>query len=224
MIMTPQIIQIITFVGIILATFLVAFLVRRFFNRLFRRTTALTKRDPTKYHFLQHTLSALIYLAGFGIAIYSVPSLRTLASGLLAGAGIMAVAIGFASQQALSNVVGGLFIVLFKPFKIGDRLEVRNLLGVVEDITLRHTVIRDFSNRRIIIPNSVISEEVVINSNFGETKMVKWVDVSISFDSDLAKAKQIVRDEILAHPLHIDPRTPEEIANGEVLAPVRVML
>lgn len=223
--MSSQFIQIATFGGIILATFLVAFLVRRFFKRLFQKATELTKTDPTKYHFLQHSISAIIYLTGFGIAIYSVPSLRTLASGLLAGAGIMAVAIGFASQQALSNVIGGLFIVIFKPFRIGDRLEIRTTLtGVVEDISLRHTVIRDFSNRRIIIPNSVISNEVIINSNFGETKMVKWIDVTISYESDLAKAKQIIHDEIVGHPLHIDTRTPEEIANGDALAPVRVML
>jgi len=71
---------------------------------------------------------------------------------MLAGAGILAVAVGFASQAALSNIISGVFVVIFKPFRVGDRLKINELTGVVEDITLRHTVIRDLENKRIIIP------------------------------------------------------------------------
>lgn len=211
------------FIGIIIATFLVAFLVNRFFKRIIRRSTADMRNDPTNYLFLRHTISALIYIVGFSTAIYMMPNLRALASSLLAGAGILAVAVGFASQQALSNIISGIFIVLFKPFRVNDRLKIRELNGIVEDITLRHTVIRDFENKRILIPNSVISDEIIVNSDFIEDKICKWIEIGISYDSDIDKAKKIMEEEVLNHPLHIDPRTPLQVEQGEPEVPVRVL-
>ena len=209
---------------IIAATFFVAFLVNRFFFRLIKRSSEVLQNDPTNYQFLRHAIRAIVFLVGFSMAIYSVPGLKTVASSLLAGAGILAVAVGFAAQHAMSNVISGFFIVLFKPFKVNDRLTIRDTLtGIVEDITLRHTVIRNFENRRIIIPNSIISDEVVINSDFADDKICKWIDISISYDSDLDGAKQLITDEILNHPLHLDVRTPEQIAAGDPEVPVRVI-
>ena len=212
------------FIGILLATFILAYLVNRFFKRLIRRSTEVMKNDPTNYQFLRHAINALIYIIGFSIAIYMMPNLRALASSLLAGAGILAVAVGFASQHALSNVISGIFIVIFKPFRVGDRLKIRELTGAVEDISLRHTVIRDFQNNRILIPNSVISDEIIVNSDFAEDKICKWIEIGISYDSDIDKAREIMRDEVMLHPLHIDPRTQEQIQNGDPEVPVRVLL
>lgn len=211
------------FIGTIIATIVVAFLVNRFFLRLIRRSTEVMNNDPTNYQFLRHAISALVYIVGFGIAIYTMPSLRALANSLLAGAGILAVAIGFAAQHALGNIISGVFIVMFKPFRINDRLRIKTFTGIVEDITLRHTVIRDFENNRILIPNTVISDEVIVNSDFAKDKICKWIDLNIGYDSDLDLAKKIVAEEILKHPLHLDPRTHEEIEKGEPEVPVRVL-
>ena len=221
--MDSNFINISIFLGILVATFVVAYLVNRFFLRLIRRSTEIMRNDPTNYLFLRHTISALIYITGFGIAIYMMPNLRALASSLLAGAGILAVAVGFASQHALSNIIGGVFIVLFKPFRINDRLEIKNLVGIVEDITLRHTIIRDFENKRIIIPNSIISEEVIVNANYGDDEICKWIDVGISYDSDIDKARAIMQEEVMKHALHIDHRTLEQLENGDPEVPVRVI-
>ncbi len=221
--MNKNIMYIIIFISIILVTILIAFLINRFFRRLIKKSTEEMKNDPTNYLFLRHIVTVLIYIIGFSIAIYSVPDLRTLASSLLAGAGILAVAVGFASQHALSNIISGIFIVIFKPFRVNDRLRVRTLDGIVEDITLRHTVIRDFENKRILIPNAVISDEVIINSDFAEDKICKWIEVGISFDSDIDKAKEIMRSEAMHHPLAIDARTPEQIAAGTPMITVRVL-
>ncbi len=211
------------FAGIMIATVILAWLVNRFFKRLIRRSTAIMKNDPTNYLFLRHALTAMIYLVGFGIAIFMMPNLRTLASSMLAGAGIVAVAVGFASQHALSNIISGVFIIIFKPFRVNDRMKVGTMYGVVEDVTLRHTVIKDLENRRIIIPNSIISNEVIVNSDFGDDKICKWIEFGISYDSDVEKAKAIMREEILNHPLLIDNRTPEQIEAGDILVPVRVI-
>ena len=210
--------------GLFWLPYFLAFLVNRFFKRLIRRSTHHLNNDPTNYLFLRHAITGLVYVVGFSLAIYMMPNLRVIANSLLAGAGILAVAVGFASQHALSNIISGVFIVVFKPFRVNDRIQMRELSGVVEDITLRHTVIRNFENRRILVPNSVISGDVLINSDFGDEKICKWIDIGISYDSDIDKAKTIMREEVLAHPLNIDPRTPKQIEEGVELVQVRVIL
>ena len=210
-------------VGILIGTVILAALVGRFFGSLIKRSTDEMKNDPTNYLFLRHLIIGVIYLVGMGVAVYTVPELRGLASSMLAGAGILAVAVGFASQHALSNVISGMFIVIFKPFRVNDRITVRDMGGVIEDITLRHTVIRNFENRRIIIPNSLISDEILVNADFGDGKICKWIEVSISYESNIDLAKQIMRDETMAHPLLIDNRNEEQIAAGEPQVMVRVL-
>ncbi len=211
-------------VGILLATFIVAYLVRRVYWRLILRSTLVQKNDPTNYRFFGHLISAVVYLTGFGLAISQVESLRGLANSLLAGAGILAAAVGLASQQALSNIVSGVFIVLFKPYRINDRVIVRDTLqGIVEDITLRHTVIRNFQNQRIVIPNSIISDEVIVNSDLIEERVCNFIELSISYDSNIDLAKTILRDYLEAHPLVLDCRTPEQVEAGEPKVRVRVL-
>jgi len=211
------------FISIILITLIIGYLVNRFFKRLIRRSTEELKNDPTNYKFLRHAIRALIYIVGFSIAIYSIPNLKALASSLLAGAGILAVSIGFASQHALSNIISGVFIIIFKPFRVNDQITLRTLRGIVEDITLRHTVIRDFENKRIIIPNALISDEILVNSHYADERICKWIEIGISFDSDVEKAKAIIQAEIINHPLHIDPRDEKQLEEGEELALVRVV-
>lgn len=209
---------------IIFATVIVAILSNKLFRKAVKRSLETDAGDATTLRFLQHSVSVIIYLTGLSFIIYMIPSLRHIAQSLLAGAGILAIVVGFASQQALANIMSGLFIVMFKPYKISDRIEVKtDLAGVVEDINLRHTVIRDYKNKRIIIPNSVISSEVVVNSNYEDNKICQWIEIGISYDSDIDKAREIIRDEVITHPLFSDNRTEEEIAAGEDEVPVKVI-
>jgi small conductance mechanosensitive channel len=211
------------FAAIIITTIFVAFLVNRFFRIQIRKSTEILHTDPTNYQFLHHLVIVLIYTIGISIAIYAMPELRLLATSLLAGAGVLALAVGFASQQALSNIISGIFLVIFKPFRINDRIKIGDKFGTVEDISLRHTVIRDFQNKRVIIPNSIISNEVIENSDYVDDKICKWIEIGISYDSDIELAKYIIKDEIIKHPLHIDSRTEEQKRKGEDLAPVKVI-
>lgn len=210
-------------VAILISTILVSWLFNKIFGRLIRRSSLLLNNDPTNYQFLKHSISALIYIIGFSTAVYMIPSLRALASSLLAGAGILAIAVGFASQQALSNIISGMFIVIFKPFRVGDRIKLRELSGIIEDITLRHTIIRDFENRRIIIPNAVISDEIIVNADIQDNKICKWIEVNIAYDSDIDTAKRIMAEEVVAHPYSIDNRSLEQIEQGEPLVAVRLI-
>ena len=213
----------IAFIAILFATIIVAWLVNSFFLRLIRRSTEEMNTDPTNYQFLRYFVRATIYIVGFSIAVYSVEALRTLAASLLAGAGILAVAVGFASQAALSNIISGVFVVIFKPFRVGDRLKINTLTGVVEDITLRHTVIRDLENKRIIIPNSIISNEVIVNSDFKEEQICKWIEFGISYDSDIDKARNIIREEIAKHPFYEEHYATEQQKTEDYKIDVRVI-
>lgn len=214
-----------TFIGIIIATMIVAYIVDRASKRFIGKALKLIKGDPINYYFLRHFLSGLVYVIGISMAIASVPSLKAVASSLLGAAGILAIAIGLASQNALSNIVSGIFIVIFKPFSINDRLRLRDnkLSGQVEDITLRHTIIRDFENRRIIIPNSVINQEIIVNADFADDKICTWFEISVDVKSDIDLVKKILFDEALQHPLRVDYRTPEDIINGKPEVLVRVI-
>lgn len=211
-------------VAIIAFTVLVNMLFVRVFNSFIRRRTADMNSDPTNYKFLRHAIVAIIYVVGVGAAIYTIPAFRTLASSLLAGAGILAVAIGFASQHALSNMIGGIFIVMFKPFRVNDRITIQGTIsGVVEDISLRHTVIRNFENRRVIVPNSIIGDEVLINSDYEDSMICKWIDLGIGYGANIKQARRIIQEEAMKHPNFIDKRTPEDKAQGVDAVRVRVI-
>lgn len=217
--------HLVIFIASLAATLILAWLFNRLFSRFIKRSSILINNDPTNYQFLKHFISAIIYIVGLGVAVYSIPPLRNIATPLLGGAGILAVAIGFASQNALSNLISGVFIIMFKPFRVNDRLRIRDTLaGIVEDITLRHTVIRDFENRRIIVPNSVMNQEIIINADFNDDHICRWVDIGIGYSSDIELAKNIMREEAEKHPLHIDIRKPEEVAQGKPDVVVRVIL
>jgi small-conductance mechanosensitive channel len=143
---------------------------------------------------------------------------------LLTGAGILAAIVGFASQQAFSNIISGIFLVIFKPFSVGDRVRIGTLYtGDVEDITLRHVVIKDFENRRIVIPNSVISNETIVNSTITDEKVCMFVEFNISFESSIDQAMKIMQETTTAHTLCIDNRTEEEKEKGEPKVVMRVI-
>lgn len=185
----------------------------------------LKELDPTQFTFIKHFLAGIIYFIGIMSAVYTIPTFRSLVVSIFAGSGVLAIIIGFASQQAFSNIVSGIFIAIFKPFRIGDRVKLigKETFGVIEDITLRHTMIRTFENKRIIIPNSVISNEIIENSNIIEDKVCNHIEIGISYDSDEDKAIQIIREEAMNHPSFLDNRTFEEINAGDPSVNVRVV-
>lgn len=206
------------------STLIAVALTKSYFRRKIAESLESDVQDSTTYKYLNSLATIFIYIVGVSLAAYAFPSLRFLAQSAMTGAGVVALVIGVASQEAISNLVSGAFIVVFKPFQIGHTVQIgSNIEGVVEDLTLRHTVIRDFQNRRIVIPNAIINKEYVTNFNMGETKVCEWLDVGISYDSDVDLAISIIREAAESHPLVIDNRTPEEIEEGKTIVEVRVV-
>jgi small conductance mechanosensitive channel len=211
-------------VGALVAAFILSKVLRALFTKFLQLASSKLNVDPAHYSFLNNLISFVIYFGAFIIIFYSIPRLRALGVTLFAGAGVAAAIVLFASQQAFSNIINGIFIMIFKPFRVGDIIKVGALrIGKIEDITLRHTVIRDFENRRIIIPNTVIGSETLINSSIRDELICNFVEFGISYDSDINKAIEIIRDEAIKHPNYVDNRTREEKKNNIHPVMVRVI-
>lgn len=172
--------------------------------------------DPTSLKFLRKVAVIAVYFVGIIIALLAFPSLKGVAQTAIGGAGVLALIIGVASQEALSNLIGGVFIISFKPFKIGDIIKVTDtMVGTVTDITLRHCVIRNFENKMIVIPNAIINKEKLINYDLGELKCCEHIEMGISYDSNVKLTKRIMQEECENHPLIYDNRTDLEKADGK---------
>lgn len=186
-------------------------IIRRLLNIFIKKYAGKLKTDPTNFSFLKNSVGIVIYSAAIIFIFYHIPYLKSLGAALFAGVGLAAIVVGFASQKAFANIISGIFILIFKPYKIGDTIEFKDgLKGIIEEITLRHTVIKNYEERRIIIPNSIISDETIINSSIQEEKIRNHLVFSISYDSDIDKAISIIEDEVVKHPNFLDNRTPQE--------------
>ncbi len=204
-------------------TFLLGAIVDKILKRFLYRGLEHKDFDITGFKFLKHLIITVIYILGISFALIQIPEFKIIGHSLLAGAGVISLIAGLASQQALSNIMSGIFLVIFKPFRINDRITINNFTGIVEDINLRQVVLKDVENNRIIIPNSVISSGIIQNTNMQDTKCCKGIEIGIGYEDDIEKALAIMQDEVAKHPLFIDTRTPENIANNTPLVVARVI-
>ncbi len=179
--------------------------------------------DETKVSFMRRIIITAIYIIGVAAFLSLIPGMEKVSNSILASAGIVAMAVGLASQDALSNVVGGMFIIFSHPFKLGDFVEVDSTIkGTVMEITLRHTVIRDAENRMILIPNNKINSSTIINSSYGDTSTCAFVEVGVSYTADLNHAIDLMRDEAMKHPMLIDHRSEADKKNNVPQVIIRV--
>lgn len=196
---------------VIVITIIIASVFNGVANRYIKKSSRSKHLDPTSFLFAKKFIIALIYIIGISLALIKIPAMKTIGHSLLAGAGILSLVAGLASQQALSNIMSGFLIVLFKPFRINDRITFNGTYtGTVEEINLRQVVLRDNENNRIIVPNSVISSQVIVNSNLTDSNVCKIIQVGIGYNSDIGKALKIMEEEIKNHPLHLDNRSEQD--------------
>ena len=185
---------------------LLFYLIGRFIvNKLLRGfSKILDKRDsnPSLNTFLVGLVKAVLYVSLFiGVAtILGVPM-----SSFLAILGAAGLAIGLALQGSLSNFAGGVLILLFKPFKVGDVITGQGHTGTVNKIDILYTHMLTFDNKEIIIPNGNLANSDVVNISAMPTRRMD-INVGVSYDTDLKKARQAIF-EILKNDdrVHSDP-------------------
>ena len=145
-----------------------------------------------------------IWAVVFTFYAHLIPSLNRLGTALLAGVSIVSIVIGMAAQTTLGNLIAGVSLLLYRPFTIGDRLQVNTPTGLetgtVETVSLGYTVIRTYDNRRIVMSNSSISNQVMINLTSVDVRVMAVITVSISYGDDIDRARAIILEQAHQHP------------------------
>lgn len=176
----------------------VIFVVGRFIvtllNRLLARMLERRKVDPTIQTFLKSLVNILLMLLLVVSVIGALGVNTTSFAALLASAGV---AIGMALSGQLQNLAGGLIVLLFRPYKVGDWIEAQGVQGKVTAIQIFHTILTMVDNKVVYVPNGVMSSGVVVNYNRNDTRRVEWV-VGIDYGEDTVRAEAVVREVIAA--------------------------
>ncbi len=189
--------NIIKLLGIIGVTWIVIRLIDTLLNFFIKPITGKTKTkfDDQIIRVLSKALkivtiilAIIITLDNFGFDVIT----------LIAGLGIGGLALAFAAQKTIADVFGGLNILISRPFILGDTIEVSNTIGTVEEISLRHTKIRNLDKRLVILPNSTVSESVIINISSAKQRKTVW-KIGVTYNTPLKKvekAKKIITDAV----------------------------
>ncbi|MQA55411.1 mechanosensitive ion channel family protein [Pseudomonas piscis] len=154
---------------------------------------------------LQGFISSLANIVLKVLLIVSVASMIGVeTTSFVAAIGAAGLAIGLALQGSLANFAGGVLILLFRPFRIGDFIEAQGISGTVDSIQIFHTVLRTGDNKTVIVPNGNLSNGIITNYNRQPTRKVVF-DVGVDYDADLQKAREVLlelaKDErVLADP------------------------
>lgn len=197
-------------------TLIASRLINRLMCRLIERQKKVNSGSATILAFFRYVAVAAVYFAGFAVIVSNIPALSAGVNKVLAAGGILAVIGGLAAQEALGSVVSGLMILAFKPFVIGDvvRCVDTNISGVIEEITLRHTAIRTYENKRVIVPNSVMNSAIVENADYADSRVCVFLEVGVTYESNVQLAKQLLAETVAAQPDYLDVRTPDQKAEG----------
>ena len=159
-------------------------------------------RSSMHWKYLLQLIQLLIVLLCVAEIVHTVRPTVDIRSILLGGSALIVAILGFAAQPAISDIVCGLLISIHKPFEIGDRIVMDGMTpGKVADITLRHTVIAIYDNLRIIIPNSQLNSRIVTNTSYRmKDRCGIHLKFSVSYDTDVQKAMDVIRDCVAASP------------------------
>jgi small-conductance mechanosensitive channel len=155
--------------------------------------------DPqaeTRYLVLRRAVTVSILVVGLSSALLVIPQVRALAGGLLASSAVLGLIVGFASQQVLSNFMAGLVIALTQPVRIGDRVTYASEEGTVEEIGLTYTFIRTLDRRRLVVPNSKLSSDTIVNSSIRSRETLAVVSVPVPLTSDLGAVVETLQAEV----------------------------
>ena len=142
-----------------------------------------------------------IALIGVMAATFTAfPGSLGILTSLFVAAGFASIVIGLAAQSSLSNVIAGIINSVSQPFRISDAIMFRNEFCYIEDMRLIHTIMRTWDNRRLVVPNSILQNEVIINYSMNDPSVLVPINIQVSYESDLSNAMNIMIDSAKKHP------------------------
>ena len=181
----------------------------RLINRLARRIMIKRELDPTLSRFLADSLLWALRILLF-VTFISKLGIET--SSFVAILGAAGLAIGLSLQGSLSNFAGGMLIILFKPFRVGDSIEAQNVAGTVSEIQIFVTKLITGNNQTIFIPNGILSNGVITNFSIGKNRRANLL-FNISYDTNIKTAKEIVIQVLEQHPKVLKNPAPTVVVN-----------
>lgn len=186
-----------------------------------RRSMEKTKADKTLIPFICNLLSWGLKVLLF-ISVASMVGVAT--TSFVAVLGAAGLAVGLALQGSLANFAGGVLILIFKPYNVGDLIEAQGHLGVVKEVQIFNTILLTPSNKRVIIPNGAVSNGSIVNYSAEGILRVDLV-IGIAYESDIPKAKEVLYSAMAEHDLVLkDPESTvavSELADSSVNLVVR---
>ena len=181
----------------------------RLLNRLTRKIMIKRELDPTLSRFFADSLLWALRILLF-VSFISKLGIET--SSFVAVLGVAGLAIGLALQGSLSNFAGGMLIILFKPFRVGDAIEAQNVSGTVSEIQIFVTKLITGNNQTIFVPNGILSNGVITNFSIGKNRRANLV-FNISYDTNIKTAKEIVMQVLINHPKVLQLPAPTVVVN-----------
>ena len=200
--------------AIILGAFLLTRLVQLWINRVLKRHREAGSLEPessTRLLMTRRLGTALVWVVAVAFTLSLFPHLRVLSAGLLASAGLSGLVVGFAAQGTLGNAIAGITISFAQPLRIGDEIEFRLERGTVEDITLLHTILRLADAKRLVIPNNVLSSEVIKNLTMGQATRLTRTEVLVPLASDPGAVREAMLAEARGFPALDHDAPPPEV-------------
>lgn len=183
---------------------IIGHIIIKFASKAIGNSNCIKKADVTIKKFLDNFLKIAFYsvLIISVIAIVGIPMASIVA--VLGSAGL---AIGLALQGALGNIAGGIMLIIFKPFSVGDFVDTASCSGVVDSINLFYTVIKTGDNKRITVPNSNITNANITNYTCEDKRRVD-IAFTVAYGSDLTNVKNIILDVITKHEKALEDPAP----------------
>lgn len=204
-----------------IATLVVGLWAIRITVNLTRKAFDKSKADPTLTPFICSLVSWILK----ALLVISVASMIGIATtSFIAVLGAAGLAVGLALQGSLGNFAGGVLILIFKPYVVGDLIEAQGHRGVVKEVQIFNTIMLTPNNRRVIIPNGAMSNGSVENFS-AEGQLRVDLTIGISYSSDIAKAKQVLMEMMMNNPKVLQNPAPmaavAELADSSVNLVVR---
>lgn len=183
-----QIIDFGTTVVIAIITLIIGFWIAGMIGRLVNKTMQKRGVDDTVRPFLVKLVKVALKVMVL-ISVAGVFGIET--ASFIAVLGAATFALGLALQGTLGHFASGVLLLIFKPFKVGDAVDVQGAVGVIKEITVFNTIIHTFDNQKIILPNGVVTSDKITNISELGTLRVEW-SIGIGYEDDIDKARSII--------------------------------
>ena len=159
------------------------------------RNGELSPMAATRLKLVRRLIFAVIILLGVALALAQFPSVKRVATGILASSAVLGLVVGFAARQTLANAIAGILLAITQPIRIGDLVTFEDETGEVEDVRLTYTYIRLGDGRRLIVPNERLASSSIENHTIVEHRVQVEVSVWLPPDADADQALELIASE-----------------------------